>query len=203
MHVSLRERKNTPAHFHHRQPQTRPHALDDQRAEDLQHGVCDGVHATGVRVLVAVHVELFLNVRDVSVGHVALVKVFHEETETADAEDRSIEFQEETLFFGVLRWVSVSQMKERNERRWLVGGAASAGFLEEVLTSMSWLWICFPPDGSLLLLLNDIASCIGKPQVCRRGRKLIYISRYHLVVGYSDIVAWLRYASTKLVRLVH
>jgi hypothetical protein len=121
MHVSLRERKNTPAHFHNRQPQTRPHALDDQRAEDLQHSVCDGVHATGVRVLVAVHVELSLNVRDVSVGHVALVKVFHEETETADAEDRSIEFQEETLFFGGFE-VGVCVPDEGAERTALVGG---------------------------------------------------------------------------------
>lgn len=122
MHARLRKREHAPAHFHDSQPQTRAHALNDQRTRNLHHRICNRVDAAGVRVLVAVHVELFLHAGHVRIGHVALVKILHEKAKTADAEDRGVEFEEQTLLLGRLE-VGVGVPDEGAERSFLFGGS--------------------------------------------------------------------------------
>lgn len=122
MHARLRKRKHAPADFHKSQPQTRTHALNDKCTRNLHHRIRDRVDTASVRVLVAVHVELFLHAGDVRIGHVALVEVLHEEAKTADTEDRGVEFEEQTLLFGGLE-VGVGVPDEGAERSFLFGGS--------------------------------------------------------------------------------
>ena len=121
MHAGLRERENAPADLHDSQPQTRTYALNDERAGNLHHCIRDRVDTACVRVFVAVHAEFFLHAGHVSISHVALVEILHEEAKTADAKDSDIKFEEQTLFLGSLE-VCVGVPDEGAERSFLFGG---------------------------------------------------------------------------------
>jgi hypothetical protein len=87
VHACLSKGEDAPADFHDSKPKTWSHALDDKGAGYLHDRIRDGVDTASVCVLVAVHVQFFLHARDVGVGHVSLVQMFHEKAEAANAED--------------------------------------------------------------------------------------------------------------------
>ena len=192
MHARLREREHAPTHFHNSQPQTRTHALNDQRARNLHHRIRDRVDTAGVCVFVAVHVELFLHARHVRIGHVALVEIFHEEAETADAEDCGVEFEEQTLLFRGLE-VCVGVPDEGAEGSFLLGGRKDVSGIVGGI-DLDIMAVDLFPGGCLVVRINGrhlVALGIRWKRLSQLWRYIVEV--YLLYMSCDNLIAWMSY----------
>jgi hypothetical protein len=192
MHARLRKREYAPANFHDSQPQTWPYTLNDQRARNLYHGVCDRVNTACVRVFVAVHAELFLHAGHVRIGHVALVEILHEEAETSNAEDSSVEFEEQTLLFGSLE-VCVGVPDEGAERSSLFGGSSGISGITGGIDLEIMAVDLFP--GRRMCVLVDGRHLVALVRRLVLDEAAEKNSTMHVVVSYlpmscNDLIAW-------------